>query len=122
MQRALHSAIGLPRRLTNALWILVFLMPADVRRNFMLVSFPIYGEPKGSVTYWREGRSKAISTEYFEPGKLPDCPQGVRPVLACQLFAVLGGFVISTYSLRSSSSSVGLWKNSIQVILLSSVL
>ena len=39
-----------------------------------------------SVTYWREGRSKAISTEYFDLGKLPDCPQGVRPVLACQLF------------------------------------
>src|SRR6266498_3328632 len=73
-----------------------------------------------SVTYWREGRSKAISTEYFDLGKLPDCPQGVRPVLACQLFAVLGGFVISTYSLPSSSSSVGLWKNSIQVIILSS--
>jgi len=47
MQRALDSAIGLPRRSTNALWMLVFLMPEEVRRNFMMVSFPIYGEPKG---------------------------------------------------------------------------
>src|SRR5262245_18631908 len=36
MQRALDSAIGLPRRSTNALWIVVFLMPAEVSRNFMI--------------------------------------------------------------------------------------
>src|SRR5215203_1411571 len=30
MQRALDSAIGLPRSSTSALWMLVFLMPADV--------------------------------------------------------------------------------------------
>src|SRR6266487_3544252 len=35
MQRALDSAIGLPSRSTSASWMLVFLMPADVRRNFM---------------------------------------------------------------------------------------
>src|SRR5262249_17213189 len=35
-QRALASAIGLPRRSTNALWIVVFLMPAEVSRNFMI--------------------------------------------------------------------------------------
>jgi hypothetical protein len=29
----MESAIALPRRLTSALWILVFLMPADVRRS-----------------------------------------------------------------------------------------
>ena len=34
MHRALHSAIGLPRRPTRASWMLGFLMPADVRRNF----------------------------------------------------------------------------------------
>src|SRR5690348_8178094 len=34
MQRALHSAIGLPSRSTSALWILAFLMPAEVSRNF----------------------------------------------------------------------------------------
>src|ERR1035438_2602431 len=36
IQRALDSAIGLPRRSTSALWILVFLMPAEVRRYFMI--------------------------------------------------------------------------------------
>src|SRR6266480_1038153 len=35
MQRALDSAIGLPRSSTSASWMLGFLMPADVRRNFM---------------------------------------------------------------------------------------
>src|SRR5262245_21674428 len=36
MQRALDSAIGLPRRSTSALWMLVFLMPAEVRRSFIM--------------------------------------------------------------------------------------
>src|SRR6266851_9222542 len=36
IQRALDSAIGLPRRSTSALWILVFLMPAEVRRYFIV--------------------------------------------------------------------------------------
>ena len=36
MQRALHSAIGLPRRSTSALWMLAFLMPAEVSRSLML--------------------------------------------------------------------------------------
>ncbi len=35
MQRALDSAIGLPSRSTSASWMLAFLMPADVRSNFM---------------------------------------------------------------------------------------
>src|SRR5258708_4797917 len=39
MQRALDSAIGLPRRLVKALWMLVFLMPAEVRRN-LIMPFP----------------------------------------------------------------------------------
>ena len=37
MQRALHSAIGLPRRSTSASRMLVFVMPADVRRSFMVL-------------------------------------------------------------------------------------
>src|SRR5271165_1989695 len=36
MQRALHSAIDLPRRSTSALWIRVFLTPAEVSRNFKM--------------------------------------------------------------------------------------
>jgi hypothetical protein len=38
MQRALDSAIGLPRRSTSASWMLGFLMPADVRRSLILPS------------------------------------------------------------------------------------
>src|SRR6476660_1850603 len=36
MTRAVDSAIGLPSRSTNALSMLAFLMPADVRRSLML--------------------------------------------------------------------------------------
>jgi len=39
IQRALESAIGLPSRSTSALWMLVFLIPADVRRNLMAAPF-----------------------------------------------------------------------------------
>src|SRR5437868_6848462 len=42
MARALDSAIGLPSISTSALRMLVVLMPAEVSRSFMLVSFPIY--------------------------------------------------------------------------------
>jgi hypothetical protein len=38
MQRALDSAIGLPRMSTSALWMLVFVMPAEVSRNRRLPS------------------------------------------------------------------------------------
>jgi hypothetical protein len=41
MQRALDSPIGLPRRSTSASWMLVFLMPAEVRRNLIV---PFLGE------------------------------------------------------------------------------
>jgi hypothetical protein len=36
MQRALASAIGLPRSSSSALWMLVFVMPADVRRSLKM--------------------------------------------------------------------------------------
>src|SRR5215469_13212498 len=36
MQRALDSAIGLPSRSTSAPWMLVLLMPAEVRRSLMM--------------------------------------------------------------------------------------
>src|ERR1700733_3231989 len=36
MQRALHSAIGLPSSSTSASWMLVFLIPAEVRRSLMI--------------------------------------------------------------------------------------
>src|SRR4029453_7605267 len=37
IHRALQSAIGLPRRSSSALWMLRFLMPADVSRYFMML-------------------------------------------------------------------------------------
>src|SRR6185503_15120466 len=37
IHRALQSAIGLPRRSSSALWMLRFLMPADVSRYFMMI-------------------------------------------------------------------------------------
>ena len=44
IQRALHSAIGLPSSSTSAWWMLVFLTPAEVRRYFMLpLLLPFYG-------------------------------------------------------------------------------
>jgi hypothetical protein len=42
MQRALDSAIGLPSRSTSASWMLVFLMPAEVRRSFIVLSSELY--------------------------------------------------------------------------------
>jgi len=36
MQRALDSAIGLPSRSTSASWMLVFLIPAEVRRSLVI--------------------------------------------------------------------------------------
>src|SRR5215217_6566137 len=46
MQRALESLIGLPKRSTSALWMLGFLIPADVRRSFI--------RPPGVVAAGRE--------------------------------------------------------------------
>jgi hypothetical protein len=37
MQSALDSAIGLPSRSTSASWMVVLVMPLDVRRIFMLL-------------------------------------------------------------------------------------
>jgi hypothetical protein len=37
MQRALDSAIGLPKRPTSASRMLAFLMPAEVRRSLVLL-------------------------------------------------------------------------------------
>src|SRR4051794_24884506 len=50
MQRASDSAIGFPKRSTSASWMLVFLMPADVRRSFMrLLESLLQASPYGSV-------------------------------------------------------------------------
>src|SRR6476661_10679854 len=54
MQRALHSAIGLPRRPTRASWMLGFLMPADVRRHF--TAAPVLAVCGGVLIAARSGR------------------------------------------------------------------
>src|SRR5262245_44314066 len=59
MQRAVDSAIGLPRRSTSASRMLLFLMPAEVRRSFVLPPRVITaGEPFGprADTYALETR------------------------------------------------------------------
>src|SRR5207244_5248562 len=51
MQSALASAIGLPSMSTSASWMLVFLMPAEVRRSLMcLPESVIAGENFRAIT------------------------------------------------------------------------
>src|SRR5690242_20846544 len=59
MQRASHSAIGLPSSSTSASWMLAFLMPADVRRYFimpLLVTLPMRGGSGDAGPHQRRGR------------------------------------------------------------------
>ena len=66
MQRALDSAIGLPRRSTSASWMLGFLMPAEVSRSFMLSPFvaPVFagvdGRGGGNSSVRRAGRGRGV--------------------------------------------------------------
>src|SRR3954470_11644909 len=82
MQRALDSAIGLPRRSTSASWMLVFLMPADVRRNLML-------PPEVSTAGELSARKDPYAVETGRPPKThrlrPDPvlrPEGTSRILA----------------------------------------
>ena len=77
MQRALDSAIGLPRRSTSASWMLVFLMPADVRRNLMM--------PRAA--HHREGSGRGGGTRTRDLV----LPKHVR----CQATLLPAGFVLS---------------------------
>src|SRR3954454_9406832 len=49
IQRALESAIGLSSRSTSALWMLAFLIPAEVRRSFIVPPEVITAGAYGSV-------------------------------------------------------------------------
>src|SRR5215211_6345819 len=63
MQSALDSAIGLPSRSTSVSWMLVLLMPLEVRRSFMV--------PPGIITGRRE-RSRRFANPYaVETGSPP---------------------------------------------------
>ena len=46
MQRASHSAIGLPSRSTSASWMLGFLMPAEVSRNLTMRPMRVSGHAR----------------------------------------------------------------------------
>src|SRR6266536_2144367 len=73
MQRASDSAIGLPRRSTSASWMLVFLMPAEVRRNLML--------PPGVITAGENGpepRQPSLIQGSFRNAGLGDPPGNRR--------------------------------------------
>src|SRR5438552_18246421 len=79
MQRALDSAIGLPRRSTSASRMLLFLIPADVRRSFMLPPRVITaGEPFGP-------RADPYAPETRKPPKThrlpPDPALGLRRLI-----------------------------------------
>src|SRR3954462_1409489 len=55
MQRALESAMGLPRRSTRAPRMLEFLIPAEVRRSFMVLDIQL-GCSKRNQGEERRGR------------------------------------------------------------------
>src|SRR3954454_22311858 len=77
MQRALDSAIGLPRSSTSASWMLGFLMPADVRRNFMpppgvvvagVNVLAAYGSARGGDRQTNENSSAPARTSLMSSG------------------------------------------------------
>jgi hypothetical protein len=72
MHRALESAIGLPRRLTSASWMLAFLMPAEVRSNFMMPLRATVDDRAGRKLRFGAARVAnffwtAASNQYIEP-------------------------------------------------------
>src|SRR5215212_7718131 len=64
MQRALDSAIGLPRRSTSASWMLAFLMPEEVRRN-------LNGAPSLAVYVVPPSERLSRGIQIIVPGRRP---------------------------------------------------
>ena len=91
MQRALDSAIGLPSRSTSASWMLVLLMPPEVRRNLMLPpgvttageSFlGLYGSVRGRDWRTTENSSAPTRSSLTFSGDIPErgaARSGARP-------------------------------------------
>src|SRR5690349_20009153 len=68
MHRALDSAIGLPSRSMSALWMLVFLMPVEVRRYFMI---PLPAAcPERLLPEWRLPEFDLVSLGIDDPTEL----------------------------------------------------
>jgi hypothetical protein len=63
MQRALDSAIGLPSRSTSAWWMLVLLIPADVRRNLIM---PLLVDRRDGIPVLRGGPLVALLLQALE--------------------------------------------------------
>jgi hypothetical protein len=61
MQRALESAIGRLRRSISASWMLVFLMPADVRRSLKMPPVSITAEKTPAASENHRGRRRGRS-------------------------------------------------------------
>src|SRR6266567_4134386 len=81
MQRALDSAIGLPRSSTNASWMLGLLMPEEQRRNFttppvsLLQARPFpcaYGSVRGRDRQATENSSAPARSSLTASGALPN--------------------------------------------------
>src|SRR4051812_18677055 len=75
IQRALESAIGLPSMPTSALWMLAFLIPAEVRRSFMV--------PPEVIT--ARGTLSALTDPYAQETGKPPKTHRLRPDPASRL-------------------------------------
>src|SRR4051812_17722931 len=75
IQRALELAIGLPSMPTSALWMLAFLIPADVRRSFMV--------PPEVIT--AGGTLSALTDPYALETRKPPKTHRLRPDPASRL-------------------------------------
>src|SRR5580658_4419054 len=81
MQRALDSAIGLPSMSTSAFWMLAFLMPADVRRSFIMpfLAWGARSMPGGHRGLRRDYPARRSPRPRREPGSPGPCPRKRPP-------------------------------------------
>src|SRR5215471_20422867 len=68
MQRVLDSAIGLPSRPVSALWMLVFLIPADVSRSFTVALPWLYRRPASTDRCLNPSGARRAVVDQDRPG------------------------------------------------------
>src|SRR6266545_7797089 len=110
MQRALDSAIGLPSRPTSALWMLVLVMPAEVRRNLMGACS--FARGVGVVLpSERLSRAAQIIVRRSRRGTFPSAgageilqPPGYAPGVAHYLFNFVKGDAAKGLALREQAA------------------
>src|SRR6266498_89795 len=82
IQRALESAIGLSSRSTSALWMLAFLIPAEVRRSFIVppevITAGAYGSVRARDWQTTENSSAPTKSSLALQGTLPNAGPGER--------------------------------------------